>query len=239
MKSYNDYLNKLLENKRLYELAISKEKRKDIKRFSEVGDFKSILNEINPIINNIRKELLDLNFNDIQYHYHKDNIEIRYNSKLNALLNSLNEILFYLYNNDEIMDKIFGNGYRDMFLNIELTGDLNRLVILNGLPDFMKNLGVGKKIYKKLIKDFNYVSSFYGFNPSMESDMVWDSIMDDNDIYSFLNDDNIISFWNEYNFDNIIVTLKDFYNIEGKRVFDDDFLIKYNLTDDELNDIIG
>ena len=44
----------------------------------------------------------------------------------------------------------------------------NKIDILNGLPNFMKKLGLGKKIYKKLIKDFGYISSFSGYNPSIE-----------------------------------------------------------------------
>ena len=146
---------------------------------------------------------------------------------------------FVSYKEEEIINKIFQDGYRDLFLDIEIHKEnLNKIDVLNGLPNFMKILGLGKKIYKKLIKDFNYISSFYGYNPSIDSDLVWNSVLDDNEVYSFINDNNIISFWNEYEYDEIIEKLKEFYKIPGEMFFDDDFLKKYNLNENELKQII-
>lgn len=239
MKKYSDYLNQLNINKKLYDMAMSSDKKKNIQRFKESGDFKSILKEINILIDKIREESLKLDYNDINYSIYNNTIEIHYNSILSAYLNTLKEILFGLYDNSDIMNKIFQDGYRDLFLEIDLDkNNFNRIDIINGLPNFMKKLELGKKVYKKLIKDFNYISSFYGYSPSIDSDMVWDSILDDNDIYSFTNDDNIISFYNDFNYDEIITILKQFYLVEGKRSYDDDFLKKYNLSDKKLNGIL-
>ena len=213
-------------------------KKLSIKRFRETNDFKSILNEINILINKIRTECINLDYIDIKYRLHNNNIEIRYNSELNALLNTLNEILYGLYDNNDIMDKIFQDGYRDLFLNIDLHHQ-NKIDINNGLPNFMKNLGLGKKIYKKLIKDFNYITSFYGYNPSIDSNMVWDTILSDENIFSFTNDDNIISFDKDYSFGDIVRELKIFFKIKGNKVFDDDFLKKYHLTDDQLKILLN
>ena len=68
--------------------------------------------------------------------------------------------------------------------------------------------------------------------------MTWNSILEDNEIYSFCNDNNIISFWNELPYDEITNILKGFYKEHGKMFFDDDFLSKYNLTDEQLKDFL-
>jgi hypothetical protein len=154
-----------------------------------------------------------------------------------TLLKAFEAQIFNL--DDELVNKIFNDGYQDLFLEITLDqNNLNKIDILNGLPIFMKNIGLGKKIYKKLIKKINYVSSFYGYEPSIDSDMTWLSILNDKEIYSFINDNNIISFWNEYEYGEIIEKLKLFYEHDGVKTFDDDFLLRYNLTDKKIEEIL-
>jgi hypothetical protein len=235
MKNYNEYYYQLLLNKKLYENSLNADKKQQIKRFKNVSDFKSILDILNPLIENIKQQCVKLNFKDIKYSSFENNLEIHYNSKLNALLNTLKEQLFGLYDED-IMNKIFGDGSRDVFLDVGIDSkNFNKIYVFNGLPNFMKNLGVGKKVYKKLIKDFNYISSFYAYSPSIDSDLTWNSILNDKEIYSFSNDDNIICFWNEYPYDKIIKKLKKFYKIDGIKQFDDDFLKRYGLIEKEMN----
>ena len=65
----------------------------------------------------------------------------------------------------------------------------------------MKYIGLGKKIYKKIIKDFGFISSFDGYEPSLDSSMVWESLANDKEIFTFTNDENIISFWYELNYE--------------------------------------
>jgi hypothetical protein len=117
---------------------------------------------------------------------------------------------------------------------------LNRIDIMNGLPNFMKGIGLGKKIYKKLIKDFNYISTFDGYEPSIDSSMVWESLAKDDDIFTFTNDENIICFWNDYSYNDTIEKLKYFYKDSdiNNAQFDDTFLNRYNLTDDSLGEIL-
>jgi hypothetical protein len=140
---------------------------------------------------------------------------------------------------DEIIDRIFPDGSDDMLLEIEIDDKLlNRIDIINSMPLFITGIGLGKKIYKKLIKDFNYISTFSGYEPSIDSSMVWDSIARDEDIFTFTNDDNIISFWNDYSYNDIISKLKIFYKTLGSYEFDDNFLNQYKLTEESLYDII-
>lgn len=230
MINYKKYLEQFNINKELYEKSISSEIKSNIKRFNEVGDFKSLLNDLYKIIDNIKKLSLNIDYVDIKYKKENDELEIHYTTELNSLLSNFDVLLFDLYDNDVIMNKIFQDGYKDMFLEIKLSGIFNQLDILNGLPNFMKKLGLGQKIYKKLIKDFDYISSFYGIKPSIDSDMVWDKIADDKEIFTFLNDNNIICFWSDYKYENIIKILKEFYKHKGVIILDDDFCKKYNIN---------
>jgi hypothetical protein len=71
--------------------------------------------------------------------------------------------MLVIYLTDEVHQRIFGDGYDDIYLEIEIDSELlNRIDIINGLPNFMKGIGLDKKIYKKLIKDFGFISSFNG-----------------------------------------------------------------------------
>jgi hypothetical protein len=53
-----------------------------------------------------------------------------------------------------------------------------------------------------------------------------------------MNDNNIISFWCEYPYNNIIQNLKKFYKYDGVKIFDDNFLEKYNIKDEDLIKIL-
>ena len=238
MITYNEYLNRRKYLDKLYEFAMSKQKKQEIQRFRESGDFKSILKEINILIEKIKNNIKNIKFDGIEYLKNKNEIEIYYNDELRVLLNTLKEQLSKDWNNDFIINNIFQDGYRDFFLEIELHGQFNQLHIMDGLPNFMKNLGIGKKIYKKLIKNLNYLSSFYGVEPSMDSNMTWDSILNDNEIYSFTNDDNIICFWYEFDYDKIIEKLKQFFKYDGDIKIDDDFLLQYELSEEQFLNII-
>ena len=94
------------------------------------------------------------------------------------------------------------------------------------------NISVPTTRYKKLIKDLNFLSSLSGYQPSINSNMVWSSILDDKEIYSFLNGDNIISFYHTYSYKKICDKLKTFYEYKNSKIIlDDDFCIRYNIQD--------
>lgn len=226
MKKYLDFLK---------EMAINKEKLKNINRANSSIDKKSILKKINVLIEELKNILINLNFDEIKYFNKEDYIEIYFNEQVSSYLTS---IYLEISKDSDISNKLIGDGYDDMVLQLELTGKFNQIDIMNGLPDFLKNTGLGKKVYKKLIKDFKYISSFVGNYNNLDSNMVWSSILQDKDIYSFKNDDNYISFWKDSEYDLIINKLKEFYKIKGKVEFDDDFLTNYKLTKNELESLI-
>ncbi|MCK9445510.1 hypothetical protein M0Q50_01285 [bacterium] len=239
MKTYREHLDYINKSNIIFEKAFSKSKVDKINRLLNSSDFSEMLNIVNKNISKLKSELKKINFDDIEYISNKNKeIEIIYNVEISILITNIKNIISRF--DDDLIDKIFQSGYRDMNLEIKLSGEFNQIDIMNGLPNFMKGLGLGKKIYRKMIKDYNYVSSFNGFNPSRDSDLVWNSIAtNDKDIYIFMNDDNIICFWNEYEFDKIVEKLKDFYKIKGVMTFDDDFLLRYELDDDKMKELLS
>ena len=180
-----------------------------------------------------------IDFDDIQYSYDNDIVDFTYSDEIYPLLLSLKYKT--KKSNDDIDERIFGGGWKDISLLIELDRDMfNRIDIINGLPNFMKGIGLGKKIYKKLIKDFNYISTFDGYEPSIDSSMVWQSLAKDEDIFTFTNGENIICFWKDYSYNHIIEKLKYFYKDSdfNNDHFDDTFLKKYKLSDVSLGEIL-
>jgi hypothetical protein len=239
IKKYRDYekiLKNIRESKLIMELAMDHEKINRIKRFKEAGDFSEILKEFNSDIKVIVENCKDLYYDDIEYKIEDDICEIYYNLKISSLLIGFN----YKWKSagEDITDRLSETFHP--FLEIEINDKLlNKIDIMNNLPTFMKNIGLGKKIYKKLIKDFNYISSYNGYDPSIDSSMVWNSLLKDEELFIFTNDDNIIAFWNEVSYENIVETLIEFYKNSGNIEFDDTFLDIYNLTEEKLMEIIN
>ena len=238
IKSYSEILESIKSSKRIVEKAMSPEKISKLKRLKDAGDFKGVLKELKSDIGYICEIAKEIDWNDIDYSYKNDIITILYKNNIMTLLSILKGKIKE-YSSDEIDERIFGGGWQELFLEIELDKDmLNKIDIINGLPNFMRGLGLGKKIYKKLIHDFGYISSFNGYDPSLDSSMVWESLAGDKDLFTFSNDENIISFWNGLDYDIIIKKLKEFYTHTGTIQFDDDFLKKYNLTDLKFKNLI-
>jgi hypothetical protein len=240
IKTYSEILESHRESKLIFEKSMSSEKITNLKRLKDSGDLKSILKLLNVEIEEILDKCRIIEYDNIDYTYEDDIITILYANNIMTSLSILKGKIKE-YSSDEINERIFGGGWKDIFLQIELDSNmLNRIDIMNGLPNFMKGIGLGKKIYKKLIKDFNYISTFDGYEPSIDSSMVWESLAKDDDIFTFTNDENIICFWNDYSYNDTIEKLKYFYKDSdiNNAQFDDTFLNRYNLTDDSLGEIL-
>jgi hypothetical protein len=235
LKSYSQILESIRERVSITEMALNPDRLDNLKRFKDAGDISSSLKLIKPTLDRIINICKDTNYDDIVYSYKNDIVKISFNSIVFVLLATLKNDLNIL--GDEIQQRIFGDGYDDIYLEVELDKDLlNKIDIMNGLPNFMKGIGLGKKIYKKLIKDFGFISSFNGYEPSLDSSMVWRSLATDSEIFTFTNDENIIRFWNDLNYDLILEKLKLFYEQIGDIQIDNDFLKKYELSEEEFID---
>lgn len=237
IKSYSQILDSIKERVSIMEMALNPERIDKVKRFKDAGDISNSLKLIQPSLDKVVDICRNINYDDINYSYKNDLVKVSYNSVVLVLLATLKNDTDIL--GDEVHQRIFGDGYDDIYLEIEIDSKLlNRIDIINGLPNFMKGIGLGKKIYKKLIKDFGFISSFNGYEPSLESSMVWRSLATDSEIFTFTNDDNIISFWSDLDYNLIIQKLKLFYQKKGKIQIDNDFLKKNELSEKELISLI-
>lgn len=237
IKSYSQILDSIKERVSIMEMALNPERIDKVKRFKDAGDISNSLKLIQPSLDKVVDICRNINYDDINYSYKNDLVKVSYNSVVLVLLATLKNDTDIL--GDEVHQRIFGDGYDDIYLEIEIDSELfNRIDIINGLPNFMKGIGLGKKIYKKLIKDFGFISSFNGYEPSLESSMVWRSLATDSEIFTFTNDDNIIGFWSDLDYNLIIQKLKLFYQKKGKIQIDDDFLKKNELSEKELISLI-
>lgn len=233
---HNDNLNRIIENK-IIEKALSDVDLSKINKLRIAKEYSEIISLYQKRIDILKKLCLNIDFNDIKYKY-IGYYEVKFSISIFELLY---RILSDLNNeDDEIIMKINNDGYNDPELCIEIDNDnLNKIDIINGLPNFIKGLGLGKKLYKKFIKDLGYISSFSGGDTNIDSSFVWKSISSDKDIYTFCNDNNIISFWKDLNYDKIMIKLREFYYKRGNEiVFDEDFQKRYKLDKESLLKLI-
>lgn len=252
LKEFNKDVDKIFE-----ELAISKLKKKKLDNyFSDISDMKTNMKKLNMLLYDIKKRvkediseferILDDNeYLEYEYRYNED-ILIEYNRIKILLFNSYKEnteaFIFYMnivypeFNANE-NTKLYDleDVLRITYPIIQIEKNrLNRVHIPTNLPRFLKNLGLGKKLYYYALDKVNYISSI-NIDRSKEAELVWDSIMDDKDVYSFINDSKIIAFKSDLEFDYIKDILETkFYDINIKDnnysqcIIDDDFKEKYS-----------
>ncbi len=223
------------------EMAVNPQQKMNITRFRDSINLKNFLSDANNIIKDLKVLFNKINVNDIDIINSDDDdysYTIKYTHEINKLLDRLVKLV-KLSNNEEYLDKLYGGGYNLEYISVTIDEDrLNKIDINNGLPNFFKGIGLGKLIYKALIKKFGYISSFNGDGPSIDSSMVWDSLSKEKDLYTFVSNQNIITFNSELSYDEILDVLDDFYIDLHNSLFDDDFMNKYNLTESELKEII-
>jgi hypothetical protein len=247
IKSYADILQSIREKKLIAEQALDPIRIDRLKRLRDAGDLSKALKELTPTIDRIIDICKNINYDDIFYsrknytrgsEYYKNRIEISFNSIVLVHLATLKNDLAIL-KNDEINNRIFGDGCYDLYFEINLDKEiLNKINIKDGIPNFMRGIGLGEKVCKKLIKDLHFISSFNGYEPSIDSSMTWRSLASDPDIFTFTNGENIIFFWNELEYDFILENLKEFYNDKGDIQIDVDFLKKFEISESEFIKLI-
>ena len=229
------------------EKSLSDKNIKNVNRFNKASDYIKIIKDLKNLKDYIRTNLSNIHYDDIKYSKKDyDNIDIYFNKEIKKKLINYYDISSECEDDDNY-DKLSYNmeiGDIDNKLpNISLEGSLNNFDIMNGIPSFLRGIGLGKKIYKKIIKDFKYIKSSGAYDPSIESSMVFKSLAKDKEIYTFIYRDDILCIWNTYDYNKIIKLLKIYYNNLdsydiNKTFFDDDFLKKYKLKDSDLFDII-
>jgi len=237
--------------------ALAKSKIKQYENyFADVNDiktnFKSLRYMIDDIINSI-KSLSKFEYN-LEYNskdeliyrlIYKSHVEVMFRDLINFLndANRKNEKAALRYNKFVFPEYDMGNildingirqYYNNIFVDIRiLKNEFNRIHLDDTLPMFLRNCGIGKQIYLDMINENGYISST-SIDITLDAEMIWDSIFDKKDVYSFLNDKKVITFSDKFGANKIINILLDFYSLELKDdqidqyFLDDDFSEKYN-----------
>lgn len=182
MKTYKGYIK---------EQALDK---KDIQRFynlSKITDKKKLLKSINKDILKIKTLLENIPLDKIKLikidkYNGRTTYKISWDSKTNNYITRLNNIL-YDTDDEDIQDKLENIDN----LEIDIDGKLfNRIHFPNSLPSYLKNIGLGKKIYLKAIEKFDYISTLIDGvdSASFEAKMVWDFLINSDDVYTVSKD---------------------------------------------------
>jgi hypothetical protein len=91
MLNFKNYTN--LKNKKIYEFSMNSNKLSEIERLENIKNDKQELLEINNMIEKIKQELVELNFDDIIYDITEDDkyydLEIKYNNKIEKYLTEI------------------------------------------------------------------------------------------------------------------------------------------------------
>lgn len=224
VQKYIDWLNFIKDYESVLEHSLSREKISKIDRFTKSEENKKLLNDLNHKTKDLKKTFQNLNFDQIllekqEEDKHKDIYNVRYAESIEIKIKKLKEI-------SNKLDISLEDDY-SFYPEIEIDKRyFNKIDIIDGIPKIIRGLGLGKKIYKKLIKEYDFISSINIYSePSIESSMVWHFLATDKDVYIFSNNDNFICFWKNYNPDKIISKLEEYFRYPYDNIqLDDDFI---------------
>ena len=123
---------------------------------------------------------------------------VKYDEDIEKIILHLRKILKNIQNDETklMANKIvYGAEYEMNFhILIELEYEkFNVIHVADDLPYSLRGLGLGKLLFKNIIKKFGWISSNLGSNPTEEAKFVWDSIRKDTDLYTCIKDKSIIS----------------------------------------------
>ena len=233
MKTYKKYLN--FEEK-LKEHALY---------FGDLERFDNYLDNINnekKILKNLSDEMdkfkeLILEFNDpgkFNMKYKTDGKyiigNVVYNDRIEMVLKKFKETLEEIDDPDILLkaNKIIYGSEEEMDFNPRFqidTLNFNRIDINNELPYSIRNIGFGKILYKTFIKKLGYLSSNYG--SSKDSKFVWESLSNDNKLYTCIKDLSIVCFDGDLDINIIENILRKWVKNSDDYVIDTDLLKKY------------
>ncbi|MCK9415539.1 hypothetical protein M0Q97_02635 [Candidatus Dojkabacteria bacterium] len=229
IRNFNNYI--------LNEMSINDDSiRKYKNALQNIFDYKKTSSYINELILNLKNSISINGFNIKKYSEDDTYLiyKIKYAPSTNFIIEQLEDLLYESRNLD-VYYKYFSLIYPDgneLSFNIEIEiekNNLNRIYVPNGLPYILKGIGIGRKLYKLLIYELNYISSNY-LDRSLESLYVWDSIRKDNEIFTFINGESIIGISPKLQFEKTEEILSIFYNNITNQyiILDDDFKNQYN-----------
>jgi len=205
--------------KRLNEMSLS---TNDYSRFDtyidEISDFKKTLKNFDKEIKLLKELLINIEVSDIRIRkirkYNNQYILI-FKNDVHILCSSIDSYMNSIYTNnielyEHIENKYFGGSYYDLKFYVDVEHDrFNKFHFPVVLPEFLKNIGLGKKILLSAIDKFEYL--YFDFEEdSKELKMVVDSLIKRTDVCSFMLDNKIFIF--KEDFDLISKELKNIFD---------------------------
>lgn len=140
--------------------------------------YESLLNESNDIISSFK----NLTTSDI---------ELETSASFGHMSIKIKFIDDYL---QKIYTKLMMEDFDEPTTTVDLeTNNINNIHI-DAIPYKLRGLGLGKVIYKKIIEEFDFIST--GFNYARISDeaqRVWESLINSGDFYYFISNDNRVT----------------------------------------------
>ena len=177
----------------------------------------------------------ELKLSKLDKHNGTTNFDITLSSKL---LKEYNAILDFIDTLDDKFkaagsDMLWGgeDNQSDKFdLSIQIHHNFNNKIDMSGagLAYAFRGLGLGKKIYKKMISKVVFISS--GESQSYKySQLVWTGLINDNELYTLMNSKWIYAFLKSTPPAEIITLLKKVFEdkTKGECLFDEDFESKH------------
>jgi len=199
--------------------------------------FERELEELNIMINDIKTEIKKIEYFDVDLESEKSNIW-RYTCHFSFYITGIiRKIKKKVDNNknEKLIKIVYPEGFiRSLYPKIEIEIDNFNRIHIGEIAEILKNIGVGKKCYKTMIKELDYISSD-SIDRTKDAELVWKSIIKDKNIYSFVCGERIISFSIDYDYQKIMKLLKDFFKYElintpDDIILDDDFEEKYKIN---------
>lgn len=203
---------------------------------NNIKDYKKVSNYLNEKILELKNEVSNMKIKFKKFKYTDNMIytKLLYSVDSDSIIKDIERIL-RKSEEDESYSKYFNIIYPDgeeksFDLDIEIeTNNMNRIHVPEGLPYILKGLGLGKRIYKKLIYELGFLSTT-SIDRSIDSLFVWESLRKDVEIYTFVFNERILCVSPELNFEKIEKNLSEFYenvNDNDTVILDNDFQNKY------------
>jgi len=211
----------------------------------DLDNVKINLKQLKTLVNDLKIEITNLKIYNIKLIKKFGDLDMYvcdYSNIANSIINKIIDFLEKIKNPkfDEI---IFPEGdviKHNLFPKIEIeTNNFNRIHIID-LPMILRGIGVGKTIYKSIIEKIEFISSIE-IDRTQDAELVWNSIINEKSVYSFVCDKKIISISQNMKYEKILNIIKDFFHYELENKFpvilDEDFKNKFNIKAELLNEI--
>jgi len=178
------------------ELAIINKEIKKFDNLSKIKDSKLLLKKMNQKLEEIKEELKNITWQQIKllkipfYDKNKNSYHIKWNGKIDLQLSRLSSLVTNLEDkDDDVFQKLKIDTQRLIidFLEIDIEPNFfNSIHFPIDLPDFYKNIGLGVKIFRKCIEQFDFVSSSMtgSEQASFDAKLVFHHFFSSNDVYS-------------------------------------------------------